>query len=108
MGRLDGKVAVITGAGRGQGRSHAATFAREGADVVISDIDFQIEGIPYAMNSPGDLDDTQALVEAEDRRCIQVKADVRDASQVQTVVDTAVAEFGHLDVMVSNAGGWNP
>lgn len=108
MGKLDGKVAVITGGGRGQGRSHALTFAREGADVVICDIDFQVEGVPYEMNSPGDLAETQRLVEDLDHRCVALKADVRDAGQVQHVVDTALSEFGHVDIMISNAGGWNP
>lgn len=108
MGKLDGKVAVITGGGRGQGRSHAVTFAREGADIVVCDIDFQIDSVPYPMNDRGDLDETVALVEGLDRRCIAVKADVREADQVRGVVETAVSEFGRLDIMISNAGGWSP
>ncbi len=108
MGKLDGKVAVITGGGRGQGRSHAVTFAREGADVVVCDIDFQVEGVPYNMNSPEDLAETQRLVEDLDRRCVTVKADVRDSAQVAGVVETALSELGHLDIMISNAGGWWP
>jgi SDR family mycofactocin-dependent oxidoreductase len=106
MGKLDGKVAVITGGGRGQGRSLALTFAREGADIVVCDIDFQIDGLPYEMNSRGDLDETKQLVEAVGKRCMTALADVRDADRVAKVVETTIEAFGHLDIMVANAGGW--
>lgn len=108
MGKLEGKVAVITGGGRGQGRAHAVTFAREGADVVVCDIAEQIEPVPYAMNSAGDLAATKRLVEAEGRRCLALNADVRDSAQVQSVVDAAVDELGGVDVLVANAGVWSP
>jgi SDR family mycofactocin-dependent oxidoreductase len=106
MGKLDGKVAVITGGGRGQGRSLALTFAREGADIVVCDIDFQIEGLPYEMNSPGDLAETKRLVESVGQRCLTVLADVRDAGQVVKVVEATLEEFGRLDIIVANAGAW--
>jgi SDR family mycofactocin-dependent oxidoreductase len=106
--RLEGKVAVITGGGRGQGRAHAETFAREGADLVVCDIDFQVDGVPYRMNEPGDLAETKRLVEAAGGRCVTVKADARDGAQVAGVVETALSEFGRLDIMIANAGGWWP
>lgn len=104
MGKLDGKVALITGGARGQGRSHAITFAREGADIVVCDLAGQIETVPYAMSNPDDLSETVKLVEEQDRRCIAMQADVRDTTQMKSVVDRAVAEFGHLDILIANAG----
>jgi NAD(P)-dependent dehydrogenase (short-subunit alcohol dehydrogenase family) len=88
MGKLDGKVALITGGARGQGRSHAITFAREGADIVVCDLAGQIE----------------KLVEEQDRRCVAMQADVRDTAQVAAVVDRAIAEFGQVDILIANAG----
>ena len=108
MGSLNGKVAVITGAGRGQGRSHAITLAKAGADVVVSDIDFQVESIPYGMNSPGDLEETKRLVEAEGVRCVAMKADVRDPRQVEDLMNGAAETFGGFDILIANAGGWSP
>jgi SDR family mycofactocin-dependent oxidoreductase len=104
MGKLDGKVALITGGARGQGRSHAITFAREGADIVVCDLASQIETVPYAMSNPDDLSETVKLVEEQDRRCIAMQADVRDTAQVKSVVDRAIAEFGHVDILIANAG----
>jgi (+)-trans-carveol dehydrogenase len=78
MGLLEGKVAFITGAARGQGRSHALTLAREGADIVAVDICAQTETVPYPMASPDDLAETVKEVEALDRRIIATQADVRD------------------------------
>jgi SDR family mycofactocin-dependent oxidoreductase len=106
MGKLDGQVAIITGGGRGQGRAHAVALAEEGADIVVVDIDNQIEGIEYAMNSPGDLDETCKLVEARDRRCLALRGDVRDAGAMDDVAAAAIAEFGRIDVLVANAGVW--
>lgn len=108
MGTLDGRVAVITGAGRGQGRSHALTLAREGARLVVSDIDFQVPSIPYSMNSPEDLDETVKAVESAGAECISVRADVRDPEQVEALVEAAVERFGGIDIFLSNAGGWSP
>jgi SDR family mycofactocin-dependent oxidoreductase len=101
---LEGKVAFITGAARGQGRSHALALAREGVDIVAVDIADQIATVPYAMASREDLDETVALVEKEDRRCLPVVADVRDVHAMQGAVDRAVAEFGRIDIVLANAG----
>ncbi len=78
MGRLDGKVALITGAARGQGRSHAVTLAREGAEIVAVDLAAQIGSVPYALATPDDLAETVKLVEDLDRRIVSQQADVRD------------------------------
>ena len=104
MGKLDGKVALITGGARGQGRSHAITFAREGADIVVCDLAAQIETVPYTMSDPDDLSETVKLVEEQDRRCVAMQADVRDTAQVKSVVDRAIAEFGQVDILIANAG----
>lgn len=104
MGRAEGKVALVTGAARGQGRSHAIRLAREGADIIAIDIVEQIESVPYPMSTPGDLADTVAQVEATGRRIVAVRADVRDLAALTTAVDRAVAELGRLDVVVANAG----
>lgn len=104
MGKLDGKVALVTGGARGQGRSHALALAREGADIVICDIADQITTVPYAMGSAEQLKETAKMVEDLDRRCIALKADVRDAVQVKAVVDAGLAEFGAIDILLANAG----
>ncbi|HZC51231.1 MAG TPA: mycofactocin-coupled SDR family oxidoreductase [Mycobacterium sp.] len=104
MGKLDGKVALITGGARGQGRSHAVTFAREGADIVICDLVSQIETVPYTMSNPDDLTETVKLVEEHDQRCVAMPADVRDTEQVNAVAERAIAEFGHIDILLANAG----
>lgn len=104
MGKLDGKVALITGGARGQGRSHALTFAREGADIVICDIVSQLETVPYEMSHPDDLEVTAKLVQEEDRRCLAMQADVRDTEQLAAVVDAAISEFGKIDILLANAG----
>src|SRR5437899_1941523 len=104
MGALDGKVALVTGAGHGQGRSHAIGLAREGADVVVCDIAAPIEGVPYPMASEEELDETVRLVEKEGRRGVGVVADMRQTADVQNVVDSAVREFGRIDVLAANHG----
>jgi SDR family mycofactocin-dependent oxidoreductase len=104
MGRLDGKIAFITGAGRGQGRSHAVHFAREGADVILVDICEDISGVDSPMSSDEDLAETVRQVEALDRRVVWAKADVRDLDRLREVVDSGVAELGGLDILVANAG----
>jgi SDR family mycofactocin-dependent oxidoreductase len=104
MGKLEGRVALVTGGARGQGRSHALALAREGADIIVCDIADQIKSIPYTMGSVEQLEETVKLVENLDRRCIALKADVRDAVQVKAVVDAGIAEFGTIDILLANAG----
>ncbi|MGY1609775.1 MULTISPECIES: mycofactocin-coupled SDR family oxidoreductase [unclassified Geodermatophilus] len=105
MGRVEGKVAFITGAARGQGRSHAIRLAEEGADVIAVDLCGQIDTVPYAMATPEDLEQTVKAVEALDRRIVAREADVRDLAALQAVVDEGVAELGgRLDIVSANAG----
>ncbi|EXG82776.1 mycofactocin-coupled SDR family oxidoreductase [Cryptosporangium arvum] len=104
MGKLDGKVAFITGAARGQGRSHAVTLAKEGADIIAVDLCAPVRSAPYAMATPADLDETVALVEALDRRIVSRVADVRDLAALTAAVQAGVAEFGRLDIILGNAG----
>lgn len=104
MGQLDGKVAVITGGGRGQGRSHAIRLAEEGADIVVCDITEQVGSVPFATGRPGDLQETVAAVEKLDRRCVALQADVRSTADMNRLADTAVNEFGRIDFLLANAG----
>src|SRR5579875_1313871 len=103
-GRLTGKVAFITGAGRGQGRAHAVRMAHDGADIICIDICEQIESNKYPLSTIEDLETTSKLVENLGRRCIAVKADVRERDQLRDAVQTGVTELGHLDILVANAG----
>jgi SDR family mycofactocin-dependent oxidoreductase len=104
MGRMEGKVAFVTGAARGQGRSHAVRLAEEGADVIAIDVCEQLPTVPYPMSTPDDLAETAKQVEALDRRIITRQADVRDFDSIKQAVDGGVAELGRLDVVVANAG----
>ena len=104
MGKLDGKVAVVTGAARGQGRSHAVTLAKAGADIIALDICADIATVPYGLATPEDLKETTRLVEATGQRILARQADVRDRAQVAAVVDEGVAKYGHVDVACANAG----
>ncbi|MCW2527806.1 MAG: 3-ketoacyl-ACP reductase [Pseudonocardiales bacterium] len=103
-GRVAGKVAFITGAARGQGRSHAIRLAEEGADIIAVDICEDLPESNYPLSTPDDLKETVAAVEALDRRIIARKADVRDRNALAAVLAEGVAEFGHLDIVVANAG----
>jgi SDR family mycofactocin-dependent oxidoreductase len=103
-GRLAGKVAFITGAARGQGRSHALRLAEEGADIVAVDLCGQLDSVPYAMATSDDLAETAQAVEALDRRIITRRADVRDFDALEHILSEAVAEFGRLDIVSANAG----
>ncbi len=102
--RLEGKVAVITGAARGQGRAHAVRFAQEGADVIALDLCKQIESNPYPLATAEDLAETQRLVEQLGRRVVTRQVDVRDRVALRDAVDAGTAELGGLDVVVANAG----
>jgi SDR family mycofactocin-dependent oxidoreductase len=104
MGRMEGKVAFITGAARGQGRSHAVRLAEEGADIIATDLCGQMDTVEYPMGTAEELAETAALVEALDRRVVTGKADVRSQEELQAVVDKGVAELGRLDVVCANAG----
>ncbi len=103
-GRLEGKVALISGAARGQGRSHAVRLAQEGADVIAFDVCRQLATVGYPMATPEDLKETARQVEELDRRIIAREADVRDGAAVRAVVEEGVAELGRLDVVSANAG----
>jgi SDR family mycofactocin-dependent oxidoreductase len=103
-GRVQGKVAFITGAARGQGRSHAIRLAQEGADIIAIDLVGQIESVPYPLATPGDLAQTVKEVEALDRRIVATKADVRDYAAVKAALDAGVEQLGRLDIVSASAG----
>lgn len=102
-GRVQGKVAFITGAARGQGRSHAVRLAQEGADIIAVDICQDVKGA-LPMSTPEDLAETVSLVEAQDRRIVATQADVRDLDALKAAVDDGVTQLGRLDIVVANAG----
>ena len=106
MGNLEGKVAFITGAARGQGRSHALRLAREGADIIAVDLCAPVESVTgfYPPATPEDLKETVRQVEALDRRIVAVEADVRDIDAMTQAVNEGVAQLGRLDIVVANAG----
>jgi SDR family mycofactocin-dependent oxidoreductase len=104
MGKLEGQVAFITGAARGQGRAHAVRLAQEGADIIAVDICGQLDAVGYKMSTTEDLDETVRLVEALGRRIVAHVADVRDAEALQKAYDDGVAALGAATVVVANAG----
>lgn len=104
MGRFEGKTVFITGGARGQGRSHALAFAKEGADIVVTDIAKQVETVPYGLSSEADLAETVSQVEALDQRCLSFVADARDSSATDAAVAGAIAEFGKIDILLANHG----
>jgi SDR family mycofactocin-dependent oxidoreductase len=103
-GRVEGKVAFITGAGRGQGRSHAVRLAEEGADIIAGDLLEDYPSVHYPMASAEDLAETVRQVEALGRRIVAGRADVRDVSSLESLLDEGVARLGRLDVVSANAG----
>jgi (+)-trans-carveol dehydrogenase len=103
-GRVEGMVAFITGAARGQGRSHAVRLAQEGADIIAVDLCAQVGSVPYPMATPEDLANTVKEVEALDRRIVAAQADVRDYAGLKQALDDGVAQLGRLDIVCSNAG----
>lgn len=101
---FEGKVALITGAARGQGRSHAVRFAEEGADIIAVDICRQMDSVGYPMATPEDLDETVNLVEKAGRRIVTAQADVRDFKNLNAAVAKGVSELGRIDFVLANAG----
>ena len=103
-GRVEGKVAFITGAARGQGRSHAVRLASEGADIIAIDICKQIESVAIPLATPEDLAETADLVKGQNRRIYTAEVDVRDYAALKAAVDAGVEQLGRLDIIVANAG----
>jgi SDR family mycofactocin-dependent oxidoreductase len=106
MGLLDGKVVLVTGAGRGQGRAHAVVSAREGADVIAVDTDATIDTVPYELSRSEDLEETVRLVEEQGRRALGVTADVRSQADLDSAVARGLELFGGIDCLIANAGIW--
>lgn len=105
MADLEGRVAFVTGAARGQGRAYAVRLAREGADVIVSDICAPAsETIPYVASTPEDLAETVRLIEAEGRKALSRAVDIRDDAALKALVADGMEQFGRLDVLVANAG----
>ncbi len=108
MGELDREledsVAVITGAARGQGRSHAVALAGRGADIIAVDLCADIDAIPYPLATKSDLDETARLVEAAGRKVVPLVADVRDLAQLEAAVQTGIDTLGNVDIVIANAG----
>jgi SDR family mycofactocin-dependent oxidoreductase len=104
VGRVEDKVVLVTGAARGQGRSHAVKLAEEGADVILFDICHDIDTNDYPLATPRDLEEAGLEVEKTGRRAITAEVDVRDKAAVVSALNSAVGEFGKLDVVVANAG----
>ena len=103
-GRMEGKVAFVSGAARGQGRSHAVRLAEEGADIIAVDICGPIDNLAYPHSTPEDLAETIELVKAQNRRIVAAEVDVRDYDALKVLVDSGVEQLGRLDIIVANAG----
>src|ERR1700733_13638175 len=104
MADLEGKVAFITGAARGQGRAHAVRMAREGADILAIDICADIAAVDYPNATRPELDETAQLVEAQGRKVVAVTADVRDLTGLQSAFDEGMVSLGRVDIVIANAG----
>lgn len=104
VGTLDGKVALVSGAARGMGRSHAIRLAEAGADVIAIDGCGEVASVPYPLASEAEFDETVAAVEAAGRRIVKAVVDVRDAEGMAAAVGDGVARLGRLDFVVANAG----
>ncbi|HXO50483.1 MAG TPA: mycofactocin-coupled SDR family oxidoreductase [Mycobacterium sp.] len=104
MAVLDGRVVFITGAARGQGRSHAVMCAEEGANIVGVDICEDLDVVPYKLGTDEDLQETARLVEKTGQEMLFLKADVRDKAALQAAFDAGVQHFGHIDTVIANAG----
>jgi SDR family mycofactocin-dependent oxidoreductase len=103
-GRLEGKVTLVTGAGRGQGRAHAVRQAEEGADIIAVDICRQIESNPYPLSSAEDLAETERQIKELGRQVVAVQADVRERTELRDALDSGLRALGRLDTVVANAG----
>ena len=104
MGRVQGKVAFVTGAARGQGRSHAIRLAEEGADIIAVDRCEDFATVGYPMATPEDLEETAQFIEKTGQRVVTAKVDVSDAARLKSVLEDGVAELGRLDIVVTSAG----
>jgi SDR family mycofactocin-dependent oxidoreductase len=104
MAVLDGRVVFITGAARGQGRSHAVMCAEEGANIVGVDICKDLDVVPYKLGTAEELEETARLVEKTGQEMLFQKADVRDKAALQAAFDAGVNQFGHIDTVIANAG----
>jgi SDR family mycofactocin-dependent oxidoreductase len=104
MNRVQGKVAFVTGAARGQGRAHAIRLAKEGANLILADICAKASETDYPAATPEQLDETVAAIENLDRRAVHAVADVRDLASLEALVGEGVAQFGRVDIVVANAG----
>src|SRR3954469_18841371 len=104
---LSGKVAFITGAGRGQGRAHAVRLASAGADVIVNDVCGPVDAFPYPMASADDLEETAKLVEKQGGRASAQVADVRDVDALRKAYESGLQELGveSADIVIANAGG---
>jgi (+)-trans-carveol dehydrogenase len=104
MGKLEGRVALISGGARGQGRSHALTLAKEGADIIVFDICKQISSVEIAMARKSDLDETADMVRETGRKVVAMEGDVRDTVSLREVVEAGLKQLGKIDIVVANAG----
>jgi SDR family mycofactocin-dependent oxidoreductase len=110
MTRLEGRVALVTGAGRGQGRAHALALAAEGAAVALCDVPGPIDTVPYPLSTEEDLAETVRLVTEAGGSCCSLVADIRSRADMERAVSTAIEAFGHVDIVVANAAvcGFSP
>jgi SDR family mycofactocin-dependent oxidoreductase len=104
VGRVEGKVAFITGAARGQGRAHAIRLAEEGADIIAVDMCKNYDTVGYPMATPEDLEETKNFVEKTGQRILAAQADVRNEAELRAALQAGIAEFGRLDIVVAQAG----
>jgi SDR family mycofactocin-dependent oxidoreductase len=105
---FSGKVAFVTGAAHGQGRTHAQHYAKHGADVVVTDLCGDIDTVPYDLGTHDELEETASLVEKEGQETLALEMDVRKEDQVEGAVGEALEHFGHIDFLANNAGYWPP
>lgn len=108
MGRVEGNVVLITGAARGQGRSHAEAFAEEGADLMLVDICSDIEGVRYHLGNEDQLEETARRCREHGSRVVTMQCDVRNQAQLDAAVGRAIDELGRIDVLINNAGVGSP